>query len=187
MQYTSICVSLFVNNISMICIIRKFEYILVNIENYDYILCAMFRLCICHSINVCASCWLLQCFSSCAQCIWNELSRICLFQLDIRTKLCIRDSLYRLAKSAEQRHNCANSSSSIGVERDASGTVMDEETNKYMFRLIFHNQFFFFLVKMNAMNAMFSSTCVCEEHCVCSLTSIHDNIRRQSSLLWFSF
>lgn len=51
-------------------------------------------------------------------------------KLDIRTKLCIRDSLYRLAKSAEQRHNCAASSASIGVDRDASDAVMAEETNK---------------------------------------------------------
>ncbi|XP_027338453.1 protein LNK1-like isoform X3 [Abrus precatorius] len=43
-------------------------------------------------------------------------------QLDIRTKLCIRDSLYRLAKSAEQRHN--NSS--------ANGCIGDDETCKAM-------------------------------------------------------
>ncbi|KAK1302621.1 hypothetical protein QJS10_CPB12g01199 [Acorus calamus] len=30
-------------------------------------------------------------------------------QMDVRTKLCIRDSLYRLARSAEQRHNLENS------------------------------------------------------------------------------
>ncbi|XP_054803533.1 protein LNK1-like isoform X3 [Prosopis cineraria] len=35
-------------------------------------------------------------------------------QLDIRTKMCLRDSLYRLAKSAEQRHACANTSCSVG-------------------------------------------------------------------------
>lgn len=51
-------------------------------------------------------------------------------KLDIRTKLCMRDSLYRLARSAEQRHNCATSSASIGVDRDASGAVTAEETNK---------------------------------------------------------
>ncbi|XP_031253200.1 protein LNK1 isoform X1 [Pistacia vera] len=51
-------------------------------------------------------------------------------KLDIRTKLCIRDSLYRLARSAEQRHNCANSSAGIIVDRDATGALMAEETNK---------------------------------------------------------
>ncbi|GAV91663.1 hypothetical protein CFOL_v3_35053 [Cephalotus follicularis] len=50
-------------------------------------------------------------------------------QLDIRTKLCIRDSLYRLAKSAEQRHNCAFPSGGVRDDGDASG-VTDEETNK---------------------------------------------------------
>ncbi|KAK2665171.1 hypothetical protein Ddye_003745 [Dipteronia dyeriana] len=52
-------------------------------------------------------------------------------KLDIRTKLCIRDSLYRLARSAEQRHNCANSNgSSISDDRDSSGALMAVETNK---------------------------------------------------------
>ncbi|KAL4347058.1 hypothetical protein GQ457_17G012480 [Hibiscus cannabinus] len=48
-------------------------------------------------------------------------------KLDITTKLCIRDSLYRLARSAEQRHNnCTN----IRDEKDAAGLFVDEETNK---------------------------------------------------------
>lgn len=51
-------------------------------------------------------------------------------QLDVRTKLCIRDSLYRLARSAEQRHNCANLISGNGDDRDASRAVMVQETNK---------------------------------------------------------
>ncbi|XP_071715504.1 protein LNK1-like isoform X2 [Rutidosis leptorrhynchoides] len=41
-------------------------------------------------------------------------------QLDLRTKLCIRDSLYRLARSAEQRHN----------NLDFGGPLMSERTNK---------------------------------------------------------
>lgn len=45
------------------------------------------------------------------------------FQLDIKTKLCIRDSLYRLAQSAEQRH-CANPN----VASNGAATV--EESNK---------------------------------------------------------
>ncbi|KAH7575620.1 hypothetical protein JRO89_XS02G0165600 [Xanthoceras sorbifolium] len=51
-------------------------------------------------------------------------------KLDIRTKLCIRDSLYRLARSAEQRHNCVNSNGDIRDDRDSSGALMAEETNK---------------------------------------------------------
>ncbi|RDX70309.1 Protein LNK1, partial [Mucuna pruriens] len=43
-------------------------------------------------------------------------------QLDIKTKLCIRDSLYRLAKSAEQRHN----------NSDANGCIGGDETCKAM-------------------------------------------------------
>ncbi|KAL2617081.1 hypothetical protein AAZV13_08G166800 [Glycine max] len=43
-------------------------------------------------------------------------------QLDIKTKMCIRDSLYRLAKSAEQRHNNSN----------ANGCIGDDETCKAM-------------------------------------------------------
>ncbi|XP_022857398.1 protein LNK1-like isoform X2 [Olea europaea var. sylvestris] len=51
-------------------------------------------------------------------------------QLDLRTKLCIRDGLYRLATSAEQRQNQENLNSSSGDERDASGTFMAEGANK---------------------------------------------------------
>ncbi|XP_007042980.2 PREDICTED: protein LNK1 isoform X1 [Theobroma cacao] len=51
-------------------------------------------------------------------------------KLDIRTKLCIRDSLYRLARSAEQRHNCVNTKGGIGDDKDASGPLVAEETNK---------------------------------------------------------
>ncbi|KAL8467900.1 hypothetical protein ACS0TY_031228 [Phlomoides rotata] len=44
-------------------------------------------------------------------------------KLDFQTKLCIRDSLYRLAQSAEQRHNRANLSAGYGEG--------DDETNRY--------------------------------------------------------
>ncbi|XP_030945072.1 protein LNK1 isoform X1 [Quercus lobata] len=50
-------------------------------------------------------------------------------QLDIRTKLCIRDSLYRLARSAEQRHNCAMIGGN-GDDNDGSRALMVQETNK---------------------------------------------------------
>ncbi|XP_042491501.1 protein LNK1-like isoform X2 [Macadamia integrifolia] len=51
-------------------------------------------------------------------------------QLDIRTKLCIRDSLYRLARSAEQRHNIGSLN---GCSRNYSvetGVLKTEESNK---------------------------------------------------------
>ncbi|XP_034227106.1 protein LNK1 isoform X1 [Prunus dulcis] len=51
-------------------------------------------------------------------------------QLDIRTKLCIRDSLYRLAKSAEQRHNCANKKSGNIDSREANVVLLPQETDK---------------------------------------------------------
>lgn len=62
-----------------------------------------------------------------------------LIQLDIRTKLCIRDSLYRLARSAEQRHNCVNADVGTRDDRDTSCPLMDQETNKYV-----HNSIYFF-------------------------------------------
>ncbi|KAE8686806.1 Dentin sialophosphoprotein-related, putative isoform 2 [Hibiscus syriacus] len=51
-------------------------------------------------------------------------------KLDIRTKLCIRDSLYRLATSGKQRHNCSKMKGGIGDEKDASGSLVADETNK---------------------------------------------------------
>ncbi|XP_010268072.1 PREDICTED: protein LNK1-like isoform X2 [Nelumbo nucifera] len=51
-------------------------------------------------------------------------------QLDIRTKLCIRDSLYRLARSAEQRHNFGNSNCSCKDDADKNGVLKTEELNK---------------------------------------------------------
>ncbi|XWS39713.1 hypothetical protein CRYUN_Cryun18bG0078500 [Craigia yunnanensis] len=51
-------------------------------------------------------------------------------KLDIRTKLCIRDSLYRLARSAEQRHNCTNTKGGMRDDKDASGPLVAIETNK---------------------------------------------------------
>ncbi|XP_060175878.1 protein LNK1-like isoform X2 [Lycium barbarum] len=49
-------------------------------------------------------------------------------RLDIRTKLCIRDSLYRLARSAELRHRDASNDS--GDDRDRSQALISERTNK---------------------------------------------------------
>ncbi|XP_076888287.1 protein LNK1-like [Bidens hawaiensis] len=47
-------------------------------------------------------------------------------QLDLRSKLCIRDSLYRLARSAEQRHNDPR----INSSNDLGGPLMAERSNK---------------------------------------------------------
>ncbi|KAL2490991.1 Dentin sialophospho protein [Abeliophyllum distichum] len=51
-------------------------------------------------------------------------------QLDLRMKLCIRDGLYRLARSAEHRQHHENLNSSSGDERDAKGTLMAEGAKK---------------------------------------------------------
>lgn len=52
-------------------------------------------------------------------------------QLDIRTKLCIRDSLYRLAKSAEQRHYDTNAIGQIGDDVEACKSVTTQDANRY--------------------------------------------------------
>ncbi|XP_041990261.1 protein LNK1-like isoform X3 [Salvia splendens] len=51
-------------------------------------------------------------------------------QMDLRTKLCIKDSLYRLAQSAEQRRRNPNLNDSFGDERDAGGASEAEGTNR---------------------------------------------------------
>ncbi|XP_041991728.1 protein LNK1-like isoform X2 [Salvia splendens] len=51
-------------------------------------------------------------------------------QLDLRAKLCIRDSLYRLAQSAEQRRRNSNLNDSFGDERDSGGASEAEGTNR---------------------------------------------------------
>ncbi|XP_022027745.1 protein LNK1 isoform X2 [Helianthus annuus] len=50
-----------------------------------------------------------------------------MLQLDLRTKLCIRDSLYRLARSAEQRHNYAGINDGTGT----GGPLVTEGASKY--------------------------------------------------------
>ncbi|CAA2969520.1 Hypothetical predicted protein [Olea europaea subsp. europaea] len=50
-------------------------------------------------------------------------------QLDMKTKLCIRDSLYRLAMNAEQRHTHANPIGGCKDERETSGAFMSEGSN----------------------------------------------------------
>ncbi|XP_026662110.2 protein LNK1-like isoform X2 [Phoenix dactylifera] len=51
-------------------------------------------------------------------------------QLDVRTKRCIRDSLYRLAKSARQRHIFSNASNCSRESRDARVTQSTATSNR---------------------------------------------------------
>lgn len=61
----------------------------------------------------------------------NDYNVPCRSQLDIRTKLCIRDSLYRLAKSAEQRHNnYAEGNGSIGDDVEACKAMMAQDPRR---------------------------------------------------------
>lgn len=60
---------------------------------------------------------------------FHQLQRV-MEQLDIRTKLCIRDSLYRLARSAEQRHRHANLNNGSGDDGGTSGPLISEGTSK---------------------------------------------------------
>ncbi|EHA8591304.1 protein LNK1 [Cocos nucifera] len=50
-------------------------------------------------------------------------------QLDVRTKLCIRDSLFRLARSARQRHIFSNMRDCSREGRDARGIQSTETSN----------------------------------------------------------
>lgn len=77
--------------------------------------------------------------SSCVRSVLDEVSieesslrqlQHVLEQLDIRTKLCIRDSLYRLARSAEQRHKCINSTSMSRDDKNPSRGYISDELNK---------------------------------------------------------
>nr|GEV31893.1 ATP synthase subunit beta, mitochondrial-like [Tanacetum cinerariifolium] len=56
--------------------------------------------------------------------------RVSGIRLDLRTKLCIRDSLYRLARSIEQRHNNLSLNSGAADINDLGGTLMAERTNE---------------------------------------------------------
>nr|XP_043623827.1 protein LNK1 [Erigeron canadensis] len=51
-------------------------------------------------------------------------------QLDLRTKLCIRDSLYRLARSAEQRHNNPGLNSAATDMNDIGGPIIADRSDK---------------------------------------------------------
>lgn len=60
---------------------------------------------------------------------YRQLQRV-MEQLDIKTKLCIRDSLYRLARSAEQRHSGGIPIIDSKNDGGHSGVLTAEETNK---------------------------------------------------------
>ncbi|XP_019433343.1 PREDICTED: protein LNK1-like isoform X2 [Lupinus angustifolius] len=57
-----------------------------------------------------------------------QLQRV-MDQLDIRTKLCIRDSLYRLARSAEKRHTNANTNGQIGGDVETFKAMKTPDAN----------------------------------------------------------
>ncbi|KAI3805099.1 hypothetical protein L1987_27151 [Smallanthus sonchifolius] len=61
---------------------------------------------------------------------FRQLQQVML-QLDLRTKLCIRDSLYRLARSAEQRHNYAGINDSTANCGGTGGALVTEGASKY--------------------------------------------------------
>ncbi|RRT52283.1 hypothetical protein BHE74_00050024 [Ensete ventricosum] len=53
-------------------------------------------------------------------------------QLNLRTKLCIRDSLYRLARSAEQRHSFAAANHEHLERARVNGTGKSRKITAYM-------------------------------------------------------
>lgn len=79
------------------------------------------------SLPACDS--LLEIVASLIVIVYHITPKICLMQLDIKTKLCIRDSLYRLAKSAEQRHN-NNANGCIG-DNEACKAMMVQDASRY--------------------------------------------------------
>ncbi|KAK8676094.1 hypothetical protein V6N13_034148 [Hibiscus sabdariffa] len=50
-------------------------------------------------------------------------------KLDVRTRLCIRDSLFRLAQSAMQRHSASDTSSTNTIVKDETGVAKEENKN----------------------------------------------------------
>lgn len=52
-----------------------------------------------------------------------------LLQLDVRTRLCIRDSLYRLAQNAMQRHHANGTSCNNKSGRDENKVAKEENKN----------------------------------------------------------
>ena len=61
----------------------------------------------------------------------NNAHGLCLIslQLDMRIRLCIRDSLFRLAQSASQRQNASDTSSNNKSNRDE--VLSKEEINTH--------------------------------------------------------
>lgn len=54
-----------------------------------------------------------------------------LLQLDMTVRLCIRDSLFRLAHSAMQRHYTSDTGSTNTSSKDEHETLTKEEINSY--------------------------------------------------------
>jgi len=55
-------------------------------------------------------------------------------QLDVKTKLCIRDGLYRLARSAQNRPVFSNAANSHEDSQDVKGTQNMETSGKFVYR-----------------------------------------------------
>ncbi|XP_050895948.1 protein LNK1 isoform X2 [Lathyrus oleraceus] len=60
---------------------------------------------------------------------FRQLQQV-LDQLDVKIKLCIRDSLYRLARSADQRHIDGKASALMGDDVEASKGAMTQDANR---------------------------------------------------------
>lgn len=60
---------------------------------------------------------------------FHQLQQV-LDQLDVKIKLCIRDSLYRLAKSADQRHIDVSASGLMGDDGEACKGVTTQDANR---------------------------------------------------------
>lgn len=69
-------------------------------------------------------------------CYILELTFPLLFQLDVKTKLCIRDGLYRLARSAQNRPVFPNAMNRHEESRDVKDTENMETSGKYVGILI---------------------------------------------------
>lgn len=71
--------------------------------------------------------------------------------------MCIRDSLYRLARSAERRHKCDNPSSGDKDEKDTSGSLLPDGSNKYALPNSYVFYYYFdFIHKLNEKYTLFA-------------------------------
>lgn len=64
-------------------------------------------------------------------CLESKSDKHYLYQLDLGTRLCIKDCLYRLAESADQRQKHVNLNGDCGDEQD-SNDAPSGERNEYV-------------------------------------------------------